>query len=377
MGGKGMRNVLISGAGIAGPTLAYWLARHGFRPTVVEPAPAARPGGSPVDVRGPALRVAERMGVLPQLRAAGTGVTSLRFVDAAGRQVGRVATGGRRGAGEVELPRGDLAALLSEAAREHAEFLFGDSISTLAQDADGVDVTFEHAPPRRFDLVIGADGLHSRVRRLAFGPERVHVRHLGMYVATVPLLSGPDDPADGVRMYNAPGRAAAVHPGRGRSLGFFAFRHPEVTDLHHRDLAGQRRLLGAAYAEDERTGAWRLPELLDRARTADEFYFDAVAQVRLDTWSHGRIGLLGDAASAVSLFGDGSSLALAGAHTLATALADHTEPTTALHHYETTHRRLVDPRQRNVLRAAALLVPRTSRGLRTRNLATHLLPSGG
>ncbi|MCW2860805.1 MAG: putative oxidoreductase match, partial [Actinoallomurus sp.] len=179
------RTVLISGAGIAGSTLAYWLARHGFRPTVVEHARRMRSSGSPVDVRGPAVEVAERMGVLPRLRAAGTGVTGMRFVNAAGRRVGGVGMRVVQGAaGEVEVPRGDLASILYEASRDHAEFVFDDSIATLEQDEQGVDVTFGHARPRRFDLVVGADGLHSAVRLLAFGPESGFVRHLGLFVAT-------------------------------------------------------------------------------------------------------------------------------------------------------------------------------------------------
>ena len=184
------QTVLISGAGIAGPTLAYWLARHGFRPTVVERAAALRSSGSPVDVRGPAVDVAERMGVMPRIREAGTDRTGMRFVNAAGRRVGRVnmrALQQAAGSREVELPRGDLASILYQASRDHAEFVFHDTIVALRQDEHGVSVTFDRAQPRRFDLVIGADGLHSAVRRLAFGPESDFAHHMGLYVATMRL----------------------------------------------------------------------------------------------------------------------------------------------------------------------------------------------
>src|SRR5262249_47310020 len=161
------RTVLISGAGVAGPTLAYWLARHGFRPTVVERAAGLRSSGSPVDVRGPAVEVAERMGVMQRLREAATHVTAMSFVNRSGRRVGRVNSRALRratGSREVEVTRTDLARILYEAGRDSAEYLFDDTITALSQDDDGVDVTFEKAAARRFDLVIGADGLHSVTR---------------------------------------------------------------------------------------------------------------------------------------------------------------------------------------------------------------------
>ncbi|WP_412537844.1 FAD-dependent monooxygenase [Longispora sp. K20-0274] len=367
------RTVLISGAGIAGPTLAYWLARHGFRPTVVERADAPRSSGSPVDVRGPAVRVAERMGVMARLREAGTRVDNLDFVDGRGRRVGRVDMRAlRRAAGstEVELPRGDLAAILRDACRDDAEFVFGDSVVALTQDAGGVHVTFDRSAPRDFDLVIGADGLHSATRQLAFGPESDHVHHMGLYIATV-TLDEPVGHARDVLMYNTPGRAVSVHPGRDRPLAAFLFRSPALAGFHHRDTEQHRRLLVEAFSG----GTWRVPDLLDRVRAADDLYFDAVSQVRLPRWSHGRVALLGDAASCVSLFGDGSSLAMAGAATLAGALAAHPDDHgAAFRRYEAGHRALVEPKQGNAGRAAAMLVPATARGIAARNLATRLWP---
>jgi 2-polyprenyl-6-methoxyphenol hydroxylase-like FAD-dependent oxidoreductase len=368
------QTVLISGAGIAGPTLTYWLARHGFRPTVVEHATAPRSSGSPVDVRGPAVEVAERMGVMPRIRHAGTHTTGMSFVNATGRRVGRVnlrALQQAAGSREVELPRGDLATILDQASRDHAEFLFNDTIVALDQDEHGVSVTFDRAQPRRFDLVIGADGLHSAVRHLAFGPESDFVQHMGLYVATMRLesLDGLLDGGREVIMHNTPGRAVAIHPSRGDALAFFAFRSPAVPGFDYRDTAQHKRLLAAAFTD----ASWRVPELLKRVDAADDLYFDSVSQVRLRPWWRGRVALLGDAASCVSLFGDGSSLAMAGAFTLAEALAanpgDHR---VAFGRYEASHRALVDPRQRNIARAASLLVPATRGGILARNLATRL-----
>ncbi|WP_329494308.1 FAD-dependent monooxygenase [Kitasatospora herbaricolor] len=369
------RSVLVSGAGVAGPALAYWLARHGFRPTVVEKAANPRSSGNPVDVRGDALPVVEAMGVLPQLHAAATSATSMRLLDASGRSIARLPLPGN-GAGaerrEVEVPRGDLAAVLHRAARSEAEFLFGDSIAALRQDGHGVDVTFDRAAPRRFDLVVGADGLHSHVRRLAFGPEREFVRPTGILVATLPLGEPADHPHE-VHIHNAPGRLVSVHPSRGAALAAFIFRRPDLTAFDHHDTGLHRRILTESHAGL----GWRVPALLDRVASTDELYFDSVSTVDLPSWSRGRVTLLGDAASCVSLLGDGSSLAVAGAHTLAAALAEHpADHAAALARYEAAHRARVTPKQRGIKRSAALLVPATRLGLGARNLAARLGSAG-
>jgi 2-polyprenyl-6-methoxyphenol hydroxylase-like FAD-dependent oxidoreductase len=359
-----IRNVLVVGAGVAGSTAAYWLARHGMAVTVVERAVGNRSSGSPVDVRGPAYGVAERMGVLPQLRAAATLATGMSAVDADGRRIGWVPM--QLGDG-IEIPRSDLVATLSDAGRDLAEYRYGDTVTALDDDDNGVAVTFEHAPPGRFDLVVGADGLHSRVRELAFGTG--FVEHMGLYVATVDLAEEVDGHT--VLIHNTPGRAVAVHPTTGRAGAAFIFRSPELSGVDLRDTTGQREIVRATYAGM----GWRVPELLDRLRAAEDVYFDAVSRVRLDRWASGRIVLLGDAASCVSLFGEGSSLAIAGAATLADAIAAHpTDPATALRTYEQHHRRLVAPRQRWMGVGSRLIVPATPVGLVARNAAMRLGP---
>src|SRR5262249_4032737 len=170
--------------------LAYWLARHGFGVTVVERASGQQSSGNPVDIKGPAVAVVERMGIMPQLRAAATRVNRLVFIEADRHQrasAGMEAFHGAAGDREVEIARAGLADILLSAAPGSAEIRWGDSITGLAQDKGGVDVTFDRAEPEHFDLVVGADGVHSAVRRLAFGPEARFVRHMGMYVATLPV----------------------------------------------------------------------------------------------------------------------------------------------------------------------------------------------
>jgi 2-polyprenyl-6-methoxyphenol hydroxylase-like FAD-dependent oxidoreductase len=186
-------------------------------------------------------------------------------------------------------------------------------------------------------------------------------------VATVPLGEASDHPHE-VLMYNTPGRLVSVHPSRGDALAAFIFRSPAIADFDHRDTGQHKRIVAEAYAD----AGWRVPDLLDRLKRADDIYFDSVSVVTLSSWARGRVALLGDAASCVSLFGDGSSLAMAGAYTLAEELAATADQATALQRYEAAHRRLVEPKQRRVNRAAGLLIPKTRLGLAARNLAARL-----
>ena len=361
-----MRKALISGAGIAGATAAYWLAKAGFQVTVVEQAQDMRSSGSPVDVRGTAVDVAERMGVMAQIRAADTRVRDMVFVNSRGHVVSRVNMRNTWAEpGEVELSRGALAAILREAVPDDVEFQFGDSVTALTQDADGVAAEFGSAPGGRFDVVIGADGAHSGVRALAFGPETDYLKHLGVYVATLPLdgETGTD-----LVMYNTPGRAVAIHPAGGRPGAAFMFRAPQIPQFDHRDLDQHKRLLCDAYAG----AGWRVPELLDRVRSADDLYFDSVSRIQVPTWSRGRIGLVGDAASCVSLFGDGSGLAMTGAFTLADSL--NGDISAGLRAYEARHRPQRAAKENSVAYATRLLIPATPTGIAVRNVAMHLMP---
>ncbi len=359
--------ILIAGGSIAGLTLAYWLDRYGFRPTVVERAPALRAGGNGVDVRGQATEVIERMGLLAPVRAATTDVRGMRFVDAADRTLARVEVGGP---GAVEIMRGDLVAVLARATGGGVEYLFGDPVRGLAQDAAGVDVEFDRAGRRRFDLVIGADGTHSTVRRLVFGPESRYVRHRGHYFAYADTDAslGEDRCAT---LYNVPGKAAGVlrsgnHP---QAKAMLLFRSGPLA-YDHRDVAAHKRLVAAAFAG---VTGWKVRELVAAALTDDEFYFDGLSQVRMDSWSAGRVALAGDAAWCASpASGAGAELALVGAYRLAGELAatggDHR---VAFARYQRGFEATVRARHR-IGANVRLMVPRTSAGRWLRNTAARL-----
>jgi 2-polyprenyl-6-methoxyphenol hydroxylase-like FAD-dependent oxidoreductase len=264
---------------------------------------------------------------------------------------------------EIELPRGDLSTILYEASRDSAEFLFGDSITSLAQDGGGVDVVFERSRPRRFDVVIGADGLHSRVRRLAFGPETQFVHHAGLYVASLPLPRSID-PGRDIIMLNAPGKTVALHPSRDSPLALLIFWRPEIPDFDAWQTEQHKRILETTFGNL----GWRVPDILAAALASRELWFDAVSVVKLANWARGRVAVLGDASSCASLFGDGSSLAIAGAYALAAALADHPrDHEAAFGKYQRLHGKLVGPRLRALSLAAAFLVPRTRVGILMRN----------
>lgn len=310
-------NVLISGASVAGPALAYWLHRHGFTPTIVERAPALREGGYAVDFRGEAhLSVLRRMGVMADIERAKTGMGSMSYVNSAGKPQAELPAD--LFSGDVEILRGDLARILHDATEDYTEYIFGDSITSLTEDAQGVTVTFERGAPRRFDLVIGADGLHSNTRRLAFGPEERFVKHLGVYCAIFTTANhlGLDHTGHAFR---TAGKLVAMYSARhnAEAKAVFYFGSPAM-DLDRHDVARQQAVLTEQFTGN----GWQSERLLKDMRSAPDFYFDSVGQVHMDRWSRGRVALIGDAAYCPSsLSGMGSGLALVGAYVLAGELA--------------------------------------------------------
>ena len=360
-----MRNqtVLISGASIAGPALAYWLSRYGFHVTVAERAPELRPGGQAIDFKGQTHRtVLERMGVWAEIQQRQTGKFDTVYLDDAGRELAIMP--GEFTGGDVEIMRGDLSAIMYERTAARCEYRFGDSITALIETASGVRAEFEHGTPQTFDLVIGADGIHSRVRRLAFGPEQDFVRHLGYYYCVAGAPGWGHDAARRERLtaraWNAPGRMAARGGSKGSHLYLFA--SPELDDIRG-DVAAQQRLITGKFAG---LGG-EVPSMLAELGGLDGFYLDAIAQVEMKgRYTAGRVALVGDAGYGNTLGGFGTGLAVVGAYVLAGELAmaggDHT---IAFARYDEIMRRYAKIAGNS--NAGRFMAPRTAGGIRARN----------
>ncbi|WP_437904669.1 FAD-dependent monooxygenase [Sorangium sp. So ce327] len=369
------KKILISGASIAGPVLAYWLHRYGFQVTVVEKAGAVRSGGYPIDIRGTAIDVVKRMGVLSRIAAAHIDSRRITFVDGDGALIGSIRpealTGGKEGR-DLELPRGELTTVLYDAVRDDVEFRFGDSITALNEHGGGVDVRFQSGLQRPFDLVIGADGLHSNTRRLAFGPEAQYHRYLGYCFAgfTIPNTLGFSHEAF---ISNTPGKAAVLFAAgdSDRLHAFLTFARPQPPFSEFADIEAQRRLTASVFA-----GArWEVPRMLAALQEATDVFFDVVSQIRMPRWSKGRVALVGDAAHAPSfLSGQGTSTAMVGAYVLAGELATHSDPGAAFASYERVMRPFVEVNQALAGGGAASLIPATSRALWIRNQALRVAP---
>ncbi|MGK5680116.1 FAD-dependent monooxygenase [Actinoplanes sp. URMC 104] len=358
--------ILVSGAGMAGLSAGINLGALGHHVTIVERAGHLRVNGSPIDIRGDAIDVAGRMRILDQIRQRRVTMTArTRFVDAAGTVLAEL-PGDEVGDSEddIEIPREDLAHILHAALDPATLLIFGESIQELHDDGDGVAVTFLSGREDHFDMVVGADGMHSLTRRLIFGPEREYLRHLGFYVAltNLPAERGGEP---GNPILNWPGHMIGITRYRDVALGVMNFRSGWI-DYDYHDLEAQKQILLDAFAGHHE---WQVPAILDAVRDDPELYFDSVSQIHMPGWHQGRVVLVGDAAHCASgLSGRGASLAITGTWFLAQALRAHpTDLAAAFRDYEDNQRPHVTRAQASAGPGGDLVVPATQADLDMRN----------
>jgi 2-polyprenyl-6-methoxyphenol hydroxylase-like FAD-dependent oxidoreductase len=363
------KTVLICGAGISGPTLAFWLQAAGFRPTLVENASALRTGGYVIDFWGLGYDIADRLGLARDIERVGYHMRELQIVNDRGTRVAgfgtrvfRELTGGRF----VTLGRSDLSRLLFEKIKRTTEVIFGNEIIGLQETADGVQVQFKRGGERRFDLVIGADGLHSTVRKLVFGPQELFEKHLGYIVAAFEVCGYRPRDEDVYVIYSEPGRMVArfaLHDDR--TLFLFVFVADAGSTKAMTDLSAQKAVLRERFGTDR----WECQRILGELDRTQDLYFDRVSQIKMKRWSKGRVALVGDAAFCVSLMaGQGSALAMTAAYVLAGEIVKgggrHAE---AFGKYEGLLRAYIGSKQQGAERFAAAFAPKTRFGLFLRN----------
>ncbi len=356
------QNVLISGASIAGLTLAYWLNKYGCKVTVVEISKGLRRGGSPIDVRGDALTVAAEMGILEKIKAKEF-IHTDEIVNANNETLVSFSINDQAEyTGDIEIHRDDLIDILYEnLPAGEVKFLFESRIETVSQQKDNVDIVFKNGENRSFDFVFGADGTHSAVRKLVFGDEENYSTFFGAYFAGV---AAPNikwgKAASGVIMYKEPGRGAALYPFKSAPTAVLFFRSPKL-NYDYKNHEQQKQIL----KEKFQNGAWRIPEILSAMLQSDALYFDEVCQIHMPSWAQGRVALVGDAAYTASFpTGMGTSLAMQGATILAKQLhASNGDYQSAFSEYYASYQPFVESVQARITRGLNWMLPETQQGI--------------
>lgn len=371
--------IAISGAGIAGTALAYWLLRGGHDPTLIESAPHLRSAGYMIDVWGVGYGIVERMGLLPDLRGAGYEVQEVRYVDRDGRAAARLSARTIRRALRgrfISLARGDLAALLYRSIEGRSEVIFGTTLAALEEHPEGVRATLADGRRRDFDLVVGADGLHSRIRALIFGPQQAFERPLGYCAAAFDTAGYALRDELTYLGYGLPGRQIMRFSQRGdRTMFLLVFGADRLAQPVAAGVEGRKEAVRQVFADVQ----WEWPRIAQALDAATDVYFDRVSQIVMSSWSRGRIALLGDAAACPSLLaGEGAGLAMVQAYVLAGELAlAKGDCAQAFAAYERRLRPLVAAKQKAARSFAASFAPRTAAGLWMRNQAVKLMAIPG
>lgn len=368
------RKILISGAGIAGISLAFWLKKFGFDPTVIEISPKLREGGYAIDFMGAGFSVAEKMGILPALEKIDMNISKLAFVDKNNEEKGSM---NYRKIKKLmnnrafTLLRSDLAKTIYTSLGQDIEIIFGDSINAIEQDHEKVIVTLRDGAKRSFDLVVGADGLHSNVRNIVFGNESQFEKYYGYYTSSFTIENFAYE-GRVFSMYNVPRKQVAVYSyGEDKTATFFIFTSPEKLSYEYHDIEKQKQILKNEFMNI----GWKCPELLSKIDATSDFYFDSISQIKMENWSKGRVTLVGDACDCPSLLsGKGSTLAMVGAYVLAGELKQaNGNYKTAFDSYEDILKPFMIKKQKAAQVFAKSFVPKTNFGIWLRNMTFEMM----
>ncbi len=368
------KNILISGAGIAGLTLAYWLKKHGFNPVVVEQAPNLREGGYAIDFFGAGFNVAEKMGIIADLEQEDIKMERLIFVDKNNNPKGGLDAFKMRELTNhqfINLLRSGLAKVIYHHLDKDIEFIFDDTISKIDQNVDETIVTFQSGKIRPFDLVVGADGLHSNVRSLIFGNESQFEKYCGYYTSSFTIEEHLEN-KHAFLSYNLPGKQINAYAlNENKLTALFVFSSDQKLMYSHHDLDAQKQILRNEFSNV----GWECPSLLAKMDTAPDFYFDSVSQVKMNHWSKGRVSFVGDACDCPSfLSGQGSTLAMVGAYILARQLKEYKgNYGAAFQQYENIFKPLIETKQKLAQSFAGSLVPKNNFAIWIRNTFANLM----
>jgi len=361
-------NVLVSGASFAGLTTAFWMNRLGYTVTVVEIGKGLKTGGTPVDIREGTVAIVKRMGLLERIQSSCLKARPVEFLNADGvriktmpAQAGNAQDSNR----EYEIERDTLLHMLFEEVKNDVEFIFEDSIERVDESADEVAVTFKSGKQRPFSLLFGCDGNHSSVRRICFGEESAYSYFLQNYfsITIVDRLLIEENTS---QMYNVPGKVVMVNAYNNKTDIIFCFYSEKEISYRYRDQEEQRGIILQQFSGE----GWRTPELLEELNRCKDFYFDKMCQIRMPSWTKGRVALVGDAGYCASpAAGMGGSLAIVGATALADAFQKYPGSfETAFQEYNNSLRTFVEDVQAQAINfGLEMFVPRSEEAIQRRN----------
>ena len=366
------RKVLISGASMAGLSTAYWMNKLGYKVTVVEMANEPRTAGAAVDIKGTTVDIAKRMGIYESLKSNKLSVERIMFKNADDVTEGSIVL---RNEGDpfpnddIEIERDTFIRILLDALKNEVAFIFNNSITALNETKDNIEATFKNGYQQAFDLVLGCDGMHSGVRKIWFGEETTYSHFLGAY-SSITIVNKLLIPQKNMQMYNVPGKAVMLNAYNNKTDIIFCFASENEIPYDYRNIEQQRKIISDQFTVE----SWRTAELLEEMQRSDNFYFDKFCQIKMPSWTKGRVALVGDAAYCASpAAGMGASLSLEGAAALADALEKHNGNfELAFPDYNKNLRPFIEEVQSDAeLNVKENFIPRTEEAIRKRNAQTE------